>query len=94
VKGTAVRSLISNIAFGVYAVAFVTACLACTPFILFKFAVDWVGDRILATWPDSDRARAVRFWVRLLAPVAVNVVMLVILVIMVGRIRELQQQRG
>ena len=70
---TRTASVLSMVAFGVH-------CLVALPVILFKFAVDFVRDWIERKWPDSERARAVSFWIGLLAPLA----MLVALAIALG----------
>lgn len=73
------RRLLTRVATGLYMAAFAVFCLAASPIILFHFGVSAVRDRIEARWPDSDRARAVSFWLGLLAPVVLLVVLAVAL---------------
>jgi hypothetical protein len=86
------RRLVTNTVLGVQIAAFALVCVMASPMILFKFGVDWVRDRIEARWPDSERARAVSFWIGLLAPLVFCVVMLVVLIVLASRVRNLRQQ--
>lgn len=89
------RRFLSNIALGLQVFVFALVCVICLPMILFhilfQFGVDWVCEGIEARWPDSDWARAASFWVRLLAPFVLNAVLLVVVVVLALRVRELQQ---
>lgn len=86
------RRILANVALGFQVFVFALVCVVCSPAILFKFGVDWVRDGIEARWPDSDRARAVSFWVGLLAPLVLSAVLLLLVVILAVRVRELQQR--
>jgi hypothetical protein len=89
-----VRRLASNIAFGLHVAFFAVVCVGALPVLLFMFGVNWVRDQIDARWPDSDRARAVRFWIGCLAPPLLLLIMLVITVIAALRVHELRAGRG
>jgi hypothetical protein len=43
--------------------------------VLFRLGVDGVRDWIEARWPDSDRAKAIGYWFRVLAPLPLLVLM-------------------
>ncbi|HEY1191366.1 MAG TPA: hypothetical protein VGE74_27275 [Gemmata sp.] len=47
-------------------------------------------DRIESRWPDSKRAMAVSFWLGLLAPVALLVVVAVVLGFTIAHVRALK----
>ena len=80
--------LLVRVATAVHMAAFAVACLVCLPAILFNFGASAVCHWIETRWPDSDPARAFSFWLRLLAPLALTVVMAVILWFTVARMRE------
>lgn len=69
--------VVSRVVTGGMLAAFALVCVAASPVILFKFGVDAAGDAIERRWPDSARAAAARFWMRLLAPIAFVGVLLV-----------------
>jgi hypothetical protein len=69
--------------------AFAVVCVTCSPIILFHLGVSAVRDRIEERWPDSERARAVSFWLGLLAPVVLLVVLVVALGFAIAHVRGL-----
>jgi hypothetical protein len=75
----------SRVTTGVYLTLCALVCLACLPVVLFSLGVSALRDRIEARWPDSDRARAVSFWLGLLAPLALGEVPLVFLLFAIAR---------
>lgn len=77
---------------GLHMVAFGVFCLVASPVILFSFGVSAVRDGIESRWPGSERARAVSFWLELLAPFLLMTVLVVVLLYAIGRVRELQPQ--
>jgi hypothetical protein len=79
--------MVSRVMTGLYMAVFVVVCLLASPVILFKFGVDWVREWIEARWPDSRRALVISFWIGLLAPVLLNVVLVVLLLFAVARLR-------
>jgi hypothetical protein len=50
---------------------------------LFQLAIDRIGDRIEDHWPDRTRGALLRFWFRLLAPPALSIVLLILLIAMI-----------
>jgi uncharacterized metal-binding protein len=72
-----VRRLAANVVFGFEIMVFAFMCIAGSPIILCKFGVDWLQDRIEARWPNSYRAQAFSFWLGLLAPVVVSIILVV-----------------
>ena len=85
------RRLVANTVLGFQVAAFAAVCLLGSPMILFKFGVDEVRRRIESRWPNSDRVRAISFWIGLLAPFVMCVVLAAALGIAVVRVRALQQ---
>lgn len=85
------RRLLTRVATGLHMAAFAAFCLATLPVFLFDFGLSAVRDRIEAQWPDSGRARAAGFWLGLLAPLALAVVLAVAAGFTVARIRALKQ---
>ncbi len=83
-----VLRLLTRAVIGLYMAAFAVHCLVASPFILYMFGVSALRDRIEARWPDSDRAHAVSFWLGLLAPVVLLVVLTVVLGFAIVRARE------
>ena len=79
--------LLTRVATGLYMVAFAVSCLVALPVILFHLGVSAVRDGIEARWPGSDRARAFSFWLGLLAPVALLVVLVVVIEFVIPRVR-------
>ncbi len=80
--------LISGSVTGVLLVAFGLFCLLAFPGILVQFGVAWVREKIEATWPDSDRARAWSFWIGLLTPSVVLVLLLIVLILGIRWLRS------
>jgi len=85
-----VGRLVSHFVPGLQVAVFVVVCLVASPVILFKFGVDWLRERIEARWPDSYRAQAVSFWIGLLAPAILCIVLIVVLVFAAARLRARQ----
>ncbi len=79
----AVGKLVSRLATGLQMAGFALTILVALPLILLKFGVDFavdsLRDRIEARWPDSDRARAVSFALKLLTPVFVLILLWVLM---------------
>jgi len=73
------RKLISNLVLGLRVAIFALSFLAASPFILFRFGVDWIRDRIESSWPGNDRAQMVSSWIRLLAPFVFCIILIVVL---------------
>ena len=84
------RRLIHRIVVGFEMVVFACVLLLASPFILMKFGVDAIRGRIGDKWPDSDRAKAVSFWIGCLWPLVVAVVWLVICWLAVQHVRSLK----
>ena len=84
------RRLLARVTTGLQVVAFAWLCLVTSPVILLSFGVAAVRHGIEARWPDSDRARAVSFWLGLLAPVVLLVVLAVALGFAIAHVRALQ----
>jgi hypothetical protein len=82
--------LLAQVATGVHMAAFAVFCLVASPMILFHFSVSALRDGIEARWPDSKRARAVSFWLGLLAPIALLAVLAVALGFTIARVRALK----
>jgi hypothetical protein len=70
--------------------AFALFCLSASPVILFHFGVWSVREWIEARWPDSEWARAVSFWLGLLAPFVLLLVLAVVLAFAVAHVRALK----
>lgn len=73
---------------------FAVLCLAASPLLFFQWGIDWLGDRVVARWPGNARAEAVRFWLRLLAPIVLIAVLLVVLGFAIARVRTLAVRRA
>jgi hypothetical protein len=74
-------------------VEFAVMCVIGSPIILFHLGIAAVRDWIEARWPGSARARAVSFWLGLLAPVALVIVLLIVTALAFVRVRQLEQAR-
>jgi TRAP-type C4-dicarboxylate transport system permease small subunit len=88
-----VRKYVTNVVLGVQVAAFAMVCIVCSPAILFKFGVDWVQERIETRWPGSEHARAVRFWIGLLAPALLCLVLLIVVIVLASGVGELSAHR-
>lgn len=75
------RRLADNV---VLVAAVALMCIVCWPLFVFQPGVDWVRGRIQKRWPDSYRAQAVSFWIGLLAPAILCVVLTILLSILVA----------
>lgn len=84
------RQYLTRVTTGLHLAAFTVLCLAGAPIILFHFGVSAVRDRIEARWPESAGARAVSFWLGLLAPVVLLVVVTVVLGFAIAHVRALK----
>lgn len=84
------RQLLTRVATALHMTAFAVFCLAASPVILFHFGVSAMRDRIERRWPDSERARAVGYWLGLLAPVMLLVVIAVALGFAIAHVRALK----
>ena len=80
------RKLVANALLGFRIAAFALLCFAALPVLLLKAAGDWASDRIECRWPDSRRALAVSFWIRLLTPVVLNIILLIALIWLIARL--------
>jgi hypothetical protein len=89
-----VRRLVSHVVLGVEIAVFALVCLVASPMILFKFTFDQLRDRIEARWPDSYRAQVVSFWIGLLAPVILFIVLGALLAFAISRVRDANQRMG
>jgi hypothetical protein len=74
-----VRQRVSQVVFGLQVTAFGLACLAASPMLLFKAGVDWLRDSLEARWPDRQRAEAISFWIGMLPPVILCVILATLL---------------
>lgn len=81
------RKLFSNPVFGFRLAVFALTVLAASPIILFKFGVDWLKERVESRWPGNYRAQIVSFWIGLLAPVLLNIILLVVLWLAIAWLR-------
>lgn len=88
------RRFLARVATGLHIAVFAVVCVGALPVLLIMFGVNAVRDWMDRWWPDSHRARAVRFWFGLLVPFVMIVVMLILLVIMALRLRALHEARG
>jgi hypothetical protein len=70
--------------FAMFAVSFV---ILVPMALIFHFPVIALQEWIKSRWPDSDRARAARFWIGLLAPVVWIVVLSIALAVAIIRLQ-------
>jgi hypothetical protein len=82
--------LLTRVATGIHMAVFAVFCLVASPVVLFHFGVSAVRDWIESRWPDSERARAVSFWLGLLAPIVLLAVLAVALGFAIARVRALK----
>ena len=74
------RRLISKVAAVIDRTLLAVGIVLVLPFLLVtKFPIDALREWIERRWPDSERARAVSFWIGLLAPFVLILVLLVAL---------------
>lgn len=81
----------TRVATGFQIAAFTVICLAMSPVILLNFGIFAVQDWIVTRWPNSERARAVRFWLGLLAPIVLSLVLILAIGFAIAHVRALKK---
>lgn len=87
------RQFFFRVASGLEWIVFILFCIVGFPVMLLTIGVDAVGEWIRNRWPNNERAEAVRFWFKLLAPMVLIAMLLVAIATSVSHLRAIHQAK-